>query len=119
MAYALTDGATLACTSGSATGTFSLSAALVTATDQSAQIATMVDAISYTNIPTFGTCLVLTAAANGVTTPCSPVTAAWLNTALTGSLSSIPIATTNSMCVCCIGGVITCSSPGKTLVSLS
>lgn len=121
MPYALTDGATLSCTMGTSTASYSLSSStsMVTATDTNAQIGTLTDAIPYTNIPTFGTCSVLTAAASGVSTPCNPITVTWLSTATSGSLNSLPIATTDSMCICCVGGVITCSQPGQQLVTLS
>jgi hypothetical protein len=73
------------------------------------------DYIPATNIPTFGTCSVLTAAASGVSTPCAPaIVAPWTPGSPTVTVRGQPALNNTSTCACTIGGAITITDPGTT-----
>ena len=94
MAQLVTMGAQMQCTSGTAPSVLVVAVPLVTG--EAKPTANILDSIPISNIPPFGTCNVLTAAAagtHGVGTP---------------ALNS------TSKCVCSIGGSISILNPGTT-----
>lgn len=119
MVLALTQGATLTCTSGTAPSTFSVTPMPVVANGQNMQVATISQAVPMQNILPFGTCNVLTAAASGVPTPCAPVTTVWAPPAILASVGGQPVATVASKCPCAVGGVVSCTVPGQMLIDVT
>ncbi|HSI14179.1 MAG TPA: PAAR-like protein [Chthoniobacter sp.] len=71
------------------------------------------------NIPSFGVCAILTAAALGVPTPCTPApTGAWTPGSVSPvQMSGIPALLATDTLVCGVGGVIKVSSPGQATAS--
>ena len=80
-------------------------------------VATIKDMVPGKNIPPFGTCNTLTAAASGVATPCAlaPV-GFWSPGSLVTKIMASPVLTKNSVLICGVGGVIKIDDPnnGKT-----
>ena len=78
-------------------------------------VATIQDCAPGTNLPPFGTCNTLTAAAQGVPTPCAlaPVGMWTPGSAVQKINSSIPVLTQTSTLTCGIGGVVTISDPSN------
>jgi hypothetical protein len=75
--------------------------------------ANIMDYVPFVNIPVFGTCKILTAAASGVPTPCVPATVApWAPGSPTVMVRGMPALNSTSKCVCTIGGMISIVSPG-------
>ena len=114
MPLAVVMGATLQCTCGSAPSNLVVTSQLQTKIDNQAA-ATIMDHAPAVNIPPFGTCNVLTAAAMGVPTPCMPAPAGpWMP----GSTSRVKIGNqlallSTDMLNCSIPGVITILDPGQ------
>jgi hypothetical protein len=115
MSLAVVMGATLQCTCGSAPSK------LIVTSQAQAQIgqklgATVQDHQPVVNIPPFGTCSVLTAAASGTPTPCTPAPAGpWAP----GSTSNIKIGSNAALLStdtlqCTVPGLITIADPGQT-----
>jgi len=85
-----------------------------------APVATIMDFKPMKNIPPFGTCKILTAAASGVSTPCVPATVApWTPGSPVVSIGVFPALTEDSKCVCAIGGTIEVSDPGQASCEIS
>lgn len=91
-------------------------------------MATTMDMIPTTNIPTFGMCQTLTnpavasatSAAMGVLTPapCVPViTAPWAPGSAQVKVMNTPALTDNSKCLCTWGGNISITNPGNTAMA--
>ena len=77
-------------------------------------IATIMDCVPMANIPPFGTCNILTAAALGVPTPCVPAPVGpWTPGSEVQFINGLPVLTMPAMCQCGIGGVITITEPGQ------
>ena len=126
MPYLVCTGATLRCSSGTATATFSASGAKVSA---GAAAGTVSDATA-ANVPPFGNCTSLgnpavnsaTAAAGGTTVvpqPCMPVlTGDWTTGSARGKVGPAAALTSSSQCSCSWGGDITVTDPGQTRVTL-
>lgn len=112
MAQLVTLGAQLVCTSGTAPS--ALIVAPPTVTGEMKPVANIMDHIPIANIPPFGTCNVLTAAAAGVPTPCVPATTPWTPGSPTVMVRNMPALNSTSKCVCSIGGSISITSPGST-----
>lgn len=121
----VTSGTMLSCSMGASPAALVVPDPLVVATTP---VATVVDTIPITNIPTFGMCMSLgnpevaaaTAAAEGVLTPqpCLPATGTpWTPGALTNQAGGLPCVLVSSMCACTWGGVITVVAPDQVLVS--
>jgi hypothetical protein len=107
-------GATLQCTCGSAPAKLIVTSQLQAKVDNQ-PAATILDHAPTVNIPPFGTCSVLTAAASGVPTPCVPAPAGpWTP----GSKSNVKIGNQLALLAtdklnCTIAGVITVVDPGQ------
>lgn len=76
-------------------------------------VATIMDCAPEVNIPSFGTCNILTAAALGVPTPCVPATMPWVPGSVVQTINGLPVLTMPATCQCAIGGVITITEPGQ------
>lgn len=118
MAYALTAGALISCNQGQVPVSYLLAGAPVAASETGCLVATVNDAVPFVNILTFGTCKILTDAAQGVPVPCVPATSAWSQPSSTMKLGGAAIATVSSKCSCAIGGSISVTAPGMTLVEV-
>lgn len=113
MAKLVSLSAQMQCTMGSAPST--LIVAPPTVGGESKPVANILDHIPIANIPPFGTCKILTAAAAGVPTPCVPATAApWVPGSPTVMVRSAPALNDTSKCICAIGGSISITNPGTT-----
>ena len=121
----VTSGTMLHCSMGVSSAPLIVPAPVVVAT---APLATVLDTIPLTNIPTFGMCMSLgnpevaaaTAAALGVLTPqpCLPATGTpWTPGALTTQAGGLPCVLVSSICQCAWGGVITVVAPEQVLGS--
>jgi hypothetical protein len=115
MPLAVVMGATLQCTCGSAPSKLLVTSQLqVTMSNRLA--ATVLDHAPAVNIPPFGTCSVLTAAASGVPAPCVP---APLGPWTPGSTSNVKIGNqlallSTDRLQCAVPGVISILDPGQT-----
>ncbi len=77
--------------------------------------ATIMDFAPMANVPPFGVCSILTAAALGVPTPCVPaLPAPWTPGSATVKLGNFPALLNTDTLTCAIGGVITVVNPGQT-----
>ena len=77
-------------------------------------IATIADCIPFANIPPFGTCNILTAAAAGVPCPCVPApVGTWMPGSVNQTINGLPVLTMPATLPCGIGGVITITEPGQ------
>ncbi len=121
----VTSGTMLRCSMGASTAALVVPDPIAVATTP---VATVVDTIPMTNIPTFGMCMSLgnpevataTAAAEGALTPqpCVPATGTpWTPGALTVQAGGLPCVPISSMCQCAWGGVITVDVPDQVLAS--
>lgn len=119
MVLALSQGATLTCTSGTAPSVFNATPQPLVATGLGLQAATITQAAPGVNILPFGTCNVLTAAASGVPTPCVPATMVWAPPAVLTMVAGVPVATVQSKCPCMIGGVVSVAAPGQALIDVT
>jgi Domain of unknown function (DUF4280) len=117
MSDLVTNGATLKCPLGDATATLIVIPPTVMA--ESNPVATIADCIPFANIPPFGTCKTLTAAASGVPTPCVPATVPWVPGSPTVMVRGIPALNKSSTCICSIGGVISITDAGTTKESVA
>lgn len=110
------EGAVVTCAAGSLPTTL-LVTSQETETIDGLPVATIVDSVGLTNLPTFGICSLLTAEAGGVSCPCVPATAGtWLTGATSQSIDDIPVLTETDTILCTIGGSITITDPGQTTV---
>jgi len=76
--------------------------------------ATVLDHIPITNIPPFGTCNTLTAAASGVATPCVPATPGpWTPGSLAVKVGNFPALLSTDTLTCAVGGAISIANPGQ------
>lgn len=77
--------------------------------------ATIMDHAPMVNIPPFGVCATLTAAALGVPTPCVPATPApWAPGSATVKIGPFPALLNTDKLVCAVGGMISILYPGQT-----
>ncbi len=120
MAIAVVNGAQLKCESGDAPAPLIVtSQQTVSAGNQIA--ATIMDFAPGANIPTFGTCKILTAAASGTPTPCVPATVApWLKGAtspvnISGPLGLLDV--DRLVCTVAASPCISVVDPGQTTTS--
>ena len=113
MPTAVVNGATLACTCGSATATLSVTSQ--TEVRVGNQLAATVMDNATANIPPFGNCSVLTSAASGTPTPCALVPAGpWSP----GSTSVVSVGNLHALLStdtlnCTVPGVISVTDPGQ------
>jgi hypothetical protein len=118
MAQLVAMSAMMTCTSGTAPSTLIVTVPTVTAEMKPA--ANIMDMVPIANIPPFGTCNVLTAAAAGVPTPCVPAIAGpWTPGSPTVTLRGMPALNSTSKCTCSIGGSISITNPGTTKESVA
>jgi Domain of unknown function (DUF4280) len=114
MSQAVVMGATLQCSCGSAPAKLAVDSQTKYTIDNQL-VATINDCKPGANIPPFGTCAVLTAAASGVPTPCAMIPAGpWL----TGSTSQIKLGEQLALLAtdklnCGVPGVISVVDPGQ------
>ena len=107
------NGATCECTSGTTPATLIVTSQAI-ASINAMTVATVMDYVTEMNVPSFGTCSVLTAAASGVSTPCVPVTAApWTPGSVIRTITDMAILTQESMLTCTVGGVISITEPNN------
>lgn len=113
MAQLVSLSAMMQCTCGSAPS--NLIVTPPTVVGESKPVANIMDHLPIANIPPFGTCTILTAAAAGVPTPCVPATAApWAPGSPTVMVRNMPALNSTSKCLCAIGGSISITNPGTT-----
>ena len=119
MAKLVVKGAMCSCTMGASPGSLTvLPANKVDGCKVPA--ANIMDYVPVTNIPTFGTCKTLTAAASGVSTPCAPATAApWSPGASKTMVANQPALTDSSTCACTVGGTVSITDPGQGTIDVS
>jgi hypothetical protein len=105
----------LQCTCGSAPSTLAVASQLLVKIGNMTA-ATVMDNAPVVNIPPFGTCAVLTAAALGVPTPCVPApTGPWLPGSTTGvKIGNLQGLLDTDKLMCAIPGVISIINPGQT-----
>lgn len=117
MATAVVNGATLQCTCGSAPSTLTVTSQQTVKIEN--QLAATVMDNTNANIPPFGTCSVLTAAASGAPTPCAMVAPApWTP----GSVTNVKIGNLTALLntdklACAIPGSISITNAGQTKTS--
>jgi hypothetical protein len=113
MAQLVTMGAQLVCAQGTAPS--NLIVVVPTVTGEVKPTANIMDNVPIVNIPPFGTCNVLTAAAAGVPTPCVPAPVApWAPGSPTVMVRNMPALNNSSTCTCGIGGAISIVNPSAT-----
>ena len=113
MAQLTAMGAQLVCAQGTAPS--ALIVAVPTVTGEVKPSANIMDYVPITNIPPFGTCNILTAAASGVPTPCVPaIVAPWTPGSPTVMVRNFPALNNSSTCTCTIGGAISITNPSTT-----
>lgn len=110
MAKYVCNGATLACSAGSATS--KLSKATGTVKIESNAMATINDV----TVGTFGTCSILTAAASGTPTACAPGVVSWTGGKATVKLGGVNALLDNCTLTCSTGGTISITAPNQTKV---
>lgn len=103
--------AQLMCTMGTAPSTL-IATNAPTVLIEGKPAGTILDHAPMVNIPPFGTCNILTAAASGVPTPCVPATMPWTPGSTTVLLCGKPALRQGDMCQCAIGGTISIVNPG-------
>lgn len=82
-------------------------------------VATIMDFVPGKNIPTFGNCKILTAAASGTPTPCVPATVApWVPGSPTVMVAGKPALTAMSKLQCTVGGTISITQPGQATINM-
>lgn len=107
------EGATCTCTCGSTPATLIVTSQEIKTVD-GLLAATILDYEPTTNIPAFGTCTLLTAAANGVSTPCIPVTVApWTPGSTILEIDALTALTMASTLTCTVGGTIAIELPSN------
>jgi hypothetical protein len=114
MPLAVVMGATLQCSCGTAPAKLVVTSQLQVKVDNQLA-ATVLDHAPTVNIPTFGTCSVLTAAASGTPTPCVPAPA---GPCKPGSTSNVKIGNHLALLPtdklpCNVAGLITITDPGQ------
>ena len=108
-------GATCQCAAGSAPAALVVTSQTILSIND-VTVATVMDYLPMTNVPTFGTCALLTAAALGVSTPCVPVTVApWTPGSTVKTVNNLAVLTAPSTLTCGIGGAITITDPANTI----
>lgn len=113
MPQQVTLAAQLVCTMGTAPS--ALIVAVPTVTGENKPAANIMDYVPITNIPPFGTCNILTAAALGVPTPCVPaIPAPWTPGSPTVMIRNMPALNNTCTCTCAIGGAISITNPSAT-----
>lgn len=114
MPLAVVMGATLQCSCGTAPAKLIVTSQLQAKIDHQ-PAATIMDCAPATNIPPFGTCSILTAAASGTPTPCVPAPAGpWKP----GSKSNVKVGNQLALMAtdklaCTVAGLITVADPGQ------
>jgi hypothetical protein len=114
MPLAVVMGATLQCSCGSAPAKLVVTSQLQVKVDNQLA-ATVMDHAPTVNIPPFGTCSILTAAANGTPMPCVPAPAGpWMP----GSRSNVKFGNQLALqaadkLTCAVVGIITIADPGQ------
>lgn len=79
-------------------------------------VATIADCVPVDNIPPFATCDTLTAAAEGVPTPCVPAPAGpWAPGSVQQTINGLPVLTMTCKLECSIGGIIEINDPGQAI----
>ena len=107
------EGATCTCDQGDAPSTLVVTSQEVVEID-GMMVATVADCVTETNVPSFGTCTILTAEAEGVTTPCVPVPAGeWEPGSEVQTIDEMAVLTQASTLTCSIGGEITITEPNN------
>lgn len=108
-------GAQLMCTSGVAPSVLTVTSNPIVSVN-GMFVATIMDMAPVANIPPFGTCNVLTAAALGVPTPCVPAPVGpWTPGSTIQSINGLKVLTQSDSLVCGIGGKISIVNPGQTI----
>ena len=114
MPLAVVMGATLQCSCGSAPAKLVVTSQLQIKVDNQLA-ATVLDHAPTVNIPPFGTCAVLTAAASGTPTLCVPAPVGpWKPGSASGvKLGNQPALLATDKLPCSVSGVITVAEPGQ------
>jgi hypothetical protein len=114
-------GAQIMCPMGAAPGSLVVIPKGVPVMAEGKIVATIQDAIPFSNILPFGICnspsnpAAVAAKAAGATAPCTPVTVAWAPGSATVLINGTPALNATSTCQCALGtGPITISNPGTT-----
>jgi hypothetical protein len=113
MPTAVVMGAKMMCTCGTAPSTLIVTSQIQVKIGQQLA-ATVMDMNPMVNIPPFGTCNVLTAAALGVPTPCVPApTGPWMPGSLQAKIGNNAGLISTDTLMCAIPGLISIVDPGQ------
>jgi hypothetical protein len=113
------EGAALVCTEGSAPATLTVTGNTIEKIG-GLLVATVDDSVGIFNIPTFGTCTILTNAAEGEPCPCLPAPQGdWAPGATTHTIGGIAVLTASATVKCSTGGTISINDPAQTAVKAS
>lgn len=111
--YIVVEGATLSCPAGSEPVTLVVTSNTIEKISGEL-VATVADAVSMSNVPSFGTCTILTAQANGVTCPCVPsIAGLWTPGSTTHKIGGVAVLTQSATLACAIGGSISIDDPAQ------
>ncbi len=115
MPIAVVNGAKLMCTNGDAQVSLIVTSQMLSKIGNQLA-ATIMDHVTAVNIPPFGICKTLTAAASGTPTPCVPATAAPWTPGSTSIvlIGNYPGLMNSDMLTCTVGGVISIVDAGQT-----
>lgn len=113
MPQAVCQGAMCICPLGTAPATLTVTSQMIYKIG-GMLVATIQDCAPMVNLPPFGTCNTLTAAASGVPTPCAlaPV-GMWMPGSVVQRINNIPVLTQVCTLACGIGGVVTITNPNN------
>ncbi|MCP4570767.1 MAG: DUF4280 domain-containing protein [bacterium] len=113
MPQVVCQGAMCSCTVGSAPAMLTVTSQQVARVGGMA-IATVMDFATGANLPPFGTCQILTAAASGTPTPCAMVPAGpWQPGSMVKKITGMTALTDASKLTCGVGGVISITNPAN------
>jgi hypothetical protein len=113
MGQSVCEGAVLRCNQGQSPATLHVTFQDVVML-HGKKVATVHDSQPSANIPPFGICQFLTAAALGAPTPCSPAPAGpWTGAPSCQQINGLQVLTTEHICSCGIGGMITVEEPAN------
>jgi Domain of unknown function (DUF4280) len=120
MAKAVVTGGTLQCNCGNAPAKLTVDTQTQFTVDGQ-PVGTVLDTKPGANIPSFGTCSILTAAANGLPTPCTPTPARpWTpGSTMPVQISDRLALLSTDRLACGVGGVITIQDPGQQKTELA
>jgi hypothetical protein len=111
------EGAVLTCPLGSPSTASLIVLSQKSETIDGMLVATIADCGSLVNVPTFGTCNLLSAQTSGAETTCIPtLVGTWTPGAASHAIDGVPALTETDIITCSYGGTIMVEDPGQTTV---